>query len=152
MNPRARTCSIAGTVLGAVVILASGTAPTLAHPGIGIVLDGAGNVFYTDLSQVWKVAPDGKRTVAVPHVHTHELYLDAEGALYSEHLWYEGDATGKFDYRVWRLTTEGKIEEVVPATRELRTTYSFVRDAAGNMYSARQARETAPPAKGSAAP
>ena len=126
------------------MILTGAARPALAHPGIGIVVDRAGNLFYTDLSQVWKVAPDGKRTVAVRHVHTHELYLDASGDLYGEHLWYEGDATGKFDYRVWRLTAAGKLEEVVPTTRELRTTYSFVRDAAGNMYSARPANAPAP--------
>lgn len=119
-----------------------------AHPGVGIVRDRAGDIFYTDLKQVWKIAPDGKRTVAVPGVHTHELVLDARGDLYGEHLWYEGDATGKFAYRVWRLSASGKLEEVLPATQGLRTTYSFVRDEAGNMYSARPAHEPDPPAKG----
>lgn len=31
-----------------------------AHPGIGIVMDSKGNVFYTDLKQVWKIDPLGK--------------------------------------------------------------------------------------------
>jgi hypothetical protein len=52
-----------------------------AHPGIGIVQDRQRNIFYTDLKQVWKIAPDGRKTVAVPNVHTHELSLDAEGNL-----------------------------------------------------------------------
>ena len=34
----------------------------LAHPSVGIVQDSRGNVFYTDLKQVWKIAPDGKKT------------------------------------------------------------------------------------------
>jgi hypothetical protein len=65
-----------------------------AHPGIGIVVDSRGNVFYTDLQQVWRLAPDGKLEVAVPGVHAHELCLDASDNLYGEHLWYEGDRTG----------------------------------------------------------
>jgi len=32
----------------------------IAHPGIGIVKDSKGNIFYTDLKQVWKISPDGK--------------------------------------------------------------------------------------------
>jgi hypothetical protein len=47
-----------------------------AHPGIGIVMDSRGNVFYTDLSHVWKVEPGGAKSIAVRGVHTHELYID----------------------------------------------------------------------------
>jgi len=43
------------------------------HPGIGIVKDSKGNIYYTDLSRVWKIAPDGKRSAVVNKVHTHEL-------------------------------------------------------------------------------
>ncbi len=111
------------------------TAPSaLAHPGVGIVMDSRGNVYYTDLKQVWKIAPDGKRSVVVPNAHTHELYLDAQDNLYGEHLWYEGEATNKWGHRVWRLRPDGALEEVIPAREGFRTDYSFVRDAAGNMY------------------
>jgi len=61
-----------------------------AHPSVSIVIDSGGNVYYSDLEQVWRVAPDGSKTVAVPHVHTHELFLDPQDNLYGEHLWYEG--------------------------------------------------------------
>jgi hypothetical protein len=57
-------------------------AVAVAHPPVSVVLDAQGNAYYSDLDQVWKVAPDGTKTVAVPHVHTHELYLDAQGNLY----------------------------------------------------------------------
>ena len=109
-------------------------APAEAHPGVGIVRDARGNVFYTDLARVWKIAPDGKKSVAVPRVHTHELVLDAAGNLYGEHLWYEGDATKKWGHRVWRLAPDGVLTDVVPAREGFRTETSFVRDAAGNMY------------------
>src|SRR5262249_6723135 len=91
-------------------------APALAHPGGGIVVDGGGNIFYTDLKQVWKIAPDGRKSVAVPNVHTHELCLDSGGNLFGEHLWYEGEATNRWGHRVWRLTPEGRLENVIPPT------------------------------------
>ena len=36
-----------------------------AHPGWGIVLDRQGNVFYTDLENVWRIDAAGRKTVAV---------------------------------------------------------------------------------------
>src|SRR5262245_19545380 len=80
-----------------------------AHPGVGIVQDSRENVFYTDLKQVWKIAPDGTKSVAVAGVHTHELCLDSDDNLYGEHLWYEGDATQKWGHRVWRLKPDGTL-------------------------------------------
>ncbi len=70
------------------------------------------------------------------NVHTHELYLDAAGNLFGEHLWYEGDRTKKWGHRVWRLSASGELSDVIPATEGFLTRYSFVRDAAGNMYRA----------------
>jgi len=118
----------------ATVLFLVSAAPLAAHPGVGIVMDRRGNVFYTDLKQVWKIAPDGGKTVAVPEVHSHELCLDERGNLYGEHVWYEGEATNKWGHRVWRLGTDGKIKDVIPAREGFRTNYSFVRDATGAMY------------------
>lgn len=56
--------------------------PLLAHPPVALVMDRGGNVFYSDLERVWMIAPDGRKSVAVPGVHTHELGLDAEGNLF----------------------------------------------------------------------
>lgn len=105
-----------------------------AHPGVGIVMDRQGNVFYTDLKQVWKISPQGKKSIAVRNVHTHELCLDSDGNLYGEHLWYEGEATDRWGYRVWRLSPDGKLVDVIPSRQGFLRDYSFVRDAAGNMY------------------
>lgn len=63
-----------------------------AHPGIGIVKDSKGNIFYTDLKQVWKITPDAIKTIAVKGVHTHELFIDEQDNLFGEHLWYNGEA------------------------------------------------------------
>jgi DNA-binding beta-propeller fold protein YncE len=114
------------------------TATALAHPGIGIVADKAGNVYYTDLKQVWRIDARGNKTVAVPNVHTHELHLDGDGNLFGEHLWYTGpqDGSGTWHFRVWKRAPDGRITDVVPATEGFRKNVSLVRDVAGNMYAA----------------
>ncbi len=105
-----------------------------AHPGVGVVVDAKGNVFYTDLKQVLRLAPDGSKSVVVPNVHTHELFLELDGTLLGEHLWYEGDATGKWGHRVWKRSPDGVVSDVIPATEGFRGEYSFVRDARGHMH------------------
>ena len=122
------------------ILLASLT--IYAHPGIGIVQDSRGNVFFTDLKQVWKIAPDGKKSVAVPNVHTHELCLDSEDNLYGEHLWYEGEKTNKWGHRVWCLKRDGTLIDVIPARTGFLQNYSFVRDRAGNHYWAERGTQT----------
>lgn len=88
------------------------TLTAYAHPGVGIVQDSCGNVFYTDLVHVWKITPDGKKSIAVRSVHSHELYLDAQDKLYGEHLWYEGDATKRWSHRIWCLKPDGTLVRV----------------------------------------
>ena len=118
----------------AALLLVLAAAAAHAHPPVGIVIDRAGNIYYSDLKQVWRVTPDGRKSVVVPHVHTHELYLDAAGNLYGEHLWYEGEKINRWDYYVWRRSPDGRVQTIVGPKREFRTDYSFVRDAAGNHY------------------
>jgi len=108
--------------------------PLLAHPPVSVVIDARGNVYYSDLEQVWRVAPNGTKSVAVPNVHTHELSLDAQGNLFGEHLWYEGDATKQWGHYVWKRDAAGRISKVIPNTRGFLSNYGFARDAAGNLY------------------
>lgn len=106
-----------------------------AHPGIGIVKNSKGEIFYTDLERIWKISPDGKsKTVVIPNVHTHELYMDAQDNLYGEHLWYEGEAIDKWGHYVWKYDARGKFTKVKPDTEGFLKNYSFVRDNAGTMY------------------
>src|SRR5262249_15378417 len=82
--------------------IATLAAPAWTHPAIGIVMDATGAVFYTDTAQVWRIAPDGTKSVVLPGVHTHELWLDREGNLYGEHL-----AGGNgWTHRIWRRTPD----------------------------------------------
>jgi hypothetical protein len=107
---------------------------TWAHPGIGIVKDSKGAIYYTDLKQVWKIAPDGKKHVVVPGVHTHELYIDSLDRLFGEHLWYNGERLNTWGHYVWRLDPNGALDTVNGPEAGFLENYSFVRDAKGNMY------------------
>jgi sugar lactone lactonase YvrE len=118
-----------------IAVLFFGLAAALfAHPPVGIVMDRLGNVFYSDLERVWMIAPDGKKSVAVPGVHTHDLGIDASGNIYGEHLWYEGDATKQWGHRVWRRTPQGRVTDVIPARRGFPSGYGFARDGSGAIY------------------
>jgi len=105
-----------------------------AHPGIGIVCDSKGNIYYTDLKQIWKISTDGKKTVVVPGVHSHELYMDANDNLYGEHLWYNGEKMNTWGHYVWCLKNDGSLVKVKEPTEGFPDDYGFARDAAGNMY------------------
>jgi hypothetical protein len=108
-----------------------------SHPGVGIVIDSKKNVYYTDLTHVWKIAPDGKKSIVVRNVHTHELYIDPHDTLYGEHLWYNGESSNTWGHRVWRLAPDGKLDDIIPARAGFREDYgdfSCVRDWEGAMY------------------
>jgi dipeptidyl aminopeptidase/acylaminoacyl peptidase len=108
-----------------------------AHPGVGIVQDNRGNIYYTDLKQVWRITPDGQKSVVVRNVHTHELVLDAQDNLYGEHLWYEGERTDRWGHYVWRRSPDGRVEKIFGPRQGFLYDYrdfSFLRDAADNLY------------------
>ena len=107
---------------------------SIAHPGIGIVQDSKGNIYYTDLEQVWKIAKNGSKSVAVKNVHTHELYIDAADNLFGEHLWYNGEKKDTWGHYIWCLKNNGSLDTVIKPTPGFLTNYSFVRDKLGNMY------------------
>ncbi len=123
--------------LAIIALLYLGQSASFAHPGIGIVLDSKGNVFYTDLKHVWRITPDGKRSIVVRNVHTHELYIDPQDNLFGEHLWYEGERTDKWGHRVWRLSSDGKLTDLIPARQGFLDDYDdfhFVHDGTGTAY------------------
>jgi hypothetical protein len=107
--------------------------PAAAHPGWGLVRDPSrGVIYYTDLQRVWRIDTKGERSVAVPDVHTHELRLDDAGNLYGEDL--QGLGGDRWRYRVWRLSPDGRLEDVIPWQPNFRDDYGFVADAAGALY------------------
>ena len=105
-----------------------------AHPGIGLVADSNGIVYYTDLEHVWKIDLNGQVSKAVKNVHTHELYIDEKNNLYGEHTWYEGEATDKWGYYIWKLNADGTIEYPVPETEGFPTNNTLVRNRKGHQF------------------
>jgi hypothetical protein len=105
-----------------------------ADPGVGIVIDSKGNVFYTDLANVWMLKPDGSKSIAVPNVHTHELYMNAKDELFGEHRWHNGEKLDTWGHYLWRRNADGSIVKIKDSTEGF-ADESFVRDIAGNKYS-----------------
>lgn len=113
---------------------------SFAHPGTGLVRNSKGEMIYSDLSQIWKLSPDGSKTIVVPHVHSHELYMDKADDLFGGHLWYNGEQLNTWGSYAWRLNAAGKLDTVVPVHEGFLDTYSFARDDKGNMYYAERGK------------
>lgn len=105
-----------------------------AHPGVGIVQDSRGNIFYTDLIHVWKISPAGHKQIAVRNVHTHELALDQQDNLYGEDLQYEGEALNRWHHRIWKRSANGRVIDLIGQRRGFRTDFGFVWDKQGRQY------------------
>lgn len=104
----------------------------LAHPSVGIVVAPNGDVFYSDLNQVWCITRTGQKRVVVPNVHSHELEIDSSGSVFGEDSkWLGGD---RYRHRVWKRSVTGQITDVVPWKDGFWRAYGFTRDAAGAMY------------------
>jgi len=108
---------------------------TFAHPGIGIVKNSKGFIYYTDLKNVYKVDPQTmKKSIVVSNVHTHELFMDSNDNLFGEHLWYNGEKLDTWGHYVWRLNRDEILDTIILPTQGFLDNYSFCRDDAGNMY------------------
>ena len=117
-----------------IILLIASVGSLYAHPGIGLVKDSKGNLFYTDLSKILKVSTDGKQTVVVPNVHSHEIFMDKDDNLYGVHLWYTGEASNKWMFYYWTRRKDGTIVKLQNDTEGFEQSFSFVRDALGNHY------------------
>lgn len=117
-----------------ILICVLACASAIAHPGVGIVMDSKGNVFYTDLKHIWKISHAGKVSIAVRNVHSHEISIDENDNLFGEHLWYEGEATNKWGYYVWKLSGSGVLEKVIQPTAGFPENYGFARDPYDRTY------------------
>jgi streptogramin lyase len=114
------------------IVLTIAAPSAIAHPSVGIVVAPDGSVFYSDLEKVWRVTPQGAKQIAVPNVHTHELWIDAAGAIYGEDSrWLGGD---RYRHRIWKRSADGTIIDEVPWRDGFWREYGFTRDAAGTMY------------------
>ncbi|MEJ2483565.1 MAG: hypothetical protein P8049_10760 [Gemmatimonadota bacterium] len=118
-------------ILAAALLLAP---VALAHPPVSLVLDSRGNLYFSDLRSVRVLRPDGAIEIAVADVHTHELWLGPDGALYGEDVTNVGD---EYRHRVWRLDAGGHLTETIPwrdGYPDEFHDYAFQRDAADRSY------------------
>jgi hypothetical protein len=111
-------------------------AAAFAHPPYGIVADGAGRVYFTDLEQVWRIGADGKLALfrpGVDGVHVHELALAPNGDVIGVQNAYD---SGRDEYSSgnWRRTADGRETWPVPMTRFPPNGSGPTLDRAGNFY------------------
>ena len=107
------------------------------HPGVGIVKDSKGHIYYTDLKQVWKIT-NGIKTIAVPNVHTHELFMDKNDDLFGEGGDYDEKAN-KFYHYLWVYRSNGQIDTVIGMKEAyVYQDFSLARDKHGNEYYTKQ--------------
>jgi sugar lactone lactonase YvrE len=127
MKPRACVLTLAALFLFLSV-------EVMAHPASGIVLDHAGNVFFSDLETIWKIDTSGKLSVfraGVSGRHVHELAIDEQDNIYGADLSYESQ---KFISDIWKMTPDGKFEYLLEPTDKPPRGLSIWRDRAGNNY------------------
>ena len=106
-----------------------------AHPAWGLAVDNQGQVYFSDLTTVWKVDTQGRVSVVRPkdQRHTHDLNVDEAGNVYGADNSYD-PATKRFFSAVWRLTPSGEFSYLLPPTEDLPEGTSIFRDRGGNSY------------------
>lgn len=105
-----------------------------AHPATGMVLDHAGNVYFSDLETIWKIDNQGSLSVfraGVSGRHVHELTIDAQDNIYGADISYVSE---KWLSDVWKMTPGGTISYLLPPTTEPPRGMSNWLDRNGNMY------------------
>jgi hypothetical protein len=105
-----------------------------AHPPVSVVMDSRGNLYFSDLENVRVLRPDGSIEIVVRNVHTHELWIGPDDALYGEDVVNRGD---EYRHRVWMRSRDGTIEDVIPwrdGFPDEFHDYAFQRDGSGAEY------------------
>lgn len=107
-----------------------------AHPASGIVLDRAGNIYFSDLETVWKIDAARKLSIfraGVSGRHVHELAIDGQDNIYGADVSYE-PAAQKFISDVWKMSPDGAFEYLLEPTDNPPRGISIWRDREGNNY------------------
>lgn len=135
---------LALTLLAAVWLGMLVPATTEAHPASGIVVDSAGNIYFSDLETIWKIDLQDKLTVfrsGEMGRHVHELSIDNRDNIYGADLSYN-PATEGWISDVWRMTPEGRLTYLLEPTERPPRGWSIWRDRAGSMYFLEQNNHT----------
>ncbi|MBA3513121.1 MAG: hypothetical protein H0T77_01945 [Pyrinomonadaceae bacterium] len=119
-------------------------ATTKAHPASGIVVDSAGNIYFSDLETIWKFDTYGNLMVfrrGERGRHVHELAIDEQDNVYGADISYNPATTG-FITDVWKMSPEGKFIYLLEPTERPPRGWSIWHDRAGNMYFIEQNNHT----------
>jgi hypothetical protein len=120
----------------ALLSIAAGAGAALAHPPYGLVVDGEGNAYFSDLEAVWRVAPDGRMSLFRPGedgVHVHELVLAADGAVEGDVNRYD-PSTQIYRTAIWRRSPDGRETWALAPTPTPPKGLGLWQDRAGNRY------------------
>ena len=114
------------------------TAAATAHPPYSLVEDRQGNVYFSDLETVWRLAPDGRLERFRPRAgdsHVHELALAPDGAVEGDSNRYDA-STQTYWTAVWRRTPNGREIWVMRWTTAPPKGMGLLQDKHGNRYTA----------------
>lgn len=107
---------------------------TQAHPAWGIVVDRQGQVFFSDLVNVWKIDTQGKLSLfRAGRDHTHDLNIDEAGNIYGAENSYD-PATQRFFSAIWKMTPAGSSSYLLSSTENPPPGTSIWKDAQSNEY------------------
>ena len=115
-----------------------------AHPATGIVVDTAGNIYFSDLETIWKFDTQDKLTVfraGARGRHVHELSIDDRDNVYGADVSYNPSTKGWIS-DVWKMTPERTFTYLLEPTENPPRGWSIWRDRAGNMYFIEQNNHT----------
>jgi len=105
-----------------------------AHPAWGIVVDRQGQVYFSDLVNVWKIDTQGKLSLfRAGRDHTHDLNIDDAGNIYGAENSYD-PATQRFFSAIWKMTPAGSFSYLLAPTENPPPGTSIWKDRGGNMY------------------
>jgi len=104
-----------------------------AHPSSGIVVNQRGAVFFADERRniIFRIDSDGRLSRWITGKHCHELFLDADGNLYGEHLEYLSEKAG-WRSSIWRRNNDGEVKDVYGPAAGFPP--GLLLDAQGNRY------------------
>ena len=110
--------------------------PCHSHPSWGIVVDRHGQVYFSDATHnaIWRVDTLGRLSRLVSGKHAHDLFMDAKGFLYAEHVEYLVYAK-RWRSSLWRISVGGNMTEVFPPSMSgKKFWYPFTFDSSGILY------------------
>ncbi|MBA3570916.1 MAG: hypothetical protein H0W34_02835 [Pyrinomonadaceae bacterium] len=132
------------TILSVVGLWIFFPATAQAHPASGIVVDSAGNIYFSDLETIWKFDTHGELTVfrkGERGRHVHELAIDEQDNVYGADIGYNPASEG-YITDVWKMTPEGKFIYLLQPTERAPRGWSIWHDRDGNMYFVEQNNHT----------